>query len=47
MIFISRFEWDQTMATGEIIKAKLAWPWFTLTGTIVMVSTAWVVRALR
>lgn len=46
MIFVSRFEWDQTSSTGEIVKAKVAWPWFTLTGTIVTLATAWLVRWL-
>src|SRR5439155_27150592 len=27
MIFVSRFEWYQTTASGEIVKAHLAWPW--------------------
>jgi ACS family tartrate transporter-like MFS transporter len=38
MIFVSRFEWAQTTATGEAVKAKLAWPWFTLTGTAVTIA---------
>lgn len=46
MIFVSRFEWAQTTATGEAVKAKLAWPWFTLTGTAVTIGTAWLTRAV-
>lgn len=46
MIFVSRFEWSQVSATGEIEKVKLAWPWFTLTGTMVTLGVAWVTRAL-
>jgi len=46
MIIISRLEWTQTTASGEAVKAKMAWPWFTLTGTIVTMATAWLVRAL-
>jgi len=46
MIIISRLEWTQTTASGEAVKAKMAWPWFTLTGTIVTLATAWLVRAL-
>jgi Na+/proline symporter len=46
MIFVSRFEWTQTSATGEVGKAKLAWPWFTLTGTLVTIGTAWLTRGI-
>lgn len=46
MIFISRFEWTQVTAGGEVERVKLAWPWFTLTGTMVTLGVAWVTRAL-
>ena len=46
MIFVSRFEWTQATAAGEVGKAKLAWPWFTLTGTIVTMGTAWLTRTI-
>ena len=40
MVLISRLEWlDQN---GNV--AKLAWPWYTLTGTGVMLGVAWLVR---
>ncbi|MEO8427454.1 MAG: hypothetical protein ABI651_10110 [Verrucomicrobiota bacterium] len=44
MIFVSRFEWAQITATGEAVKAKVAWPWFTLIGTIVTIGSAWLTR---
>jgi solute:Na+ symporter, SSS family len=46
MICLSRFEWTQATATGETVKASLAWPWFTLTGTMITVGTASLVRCL-
>ncbi len=46
MIFVSRFEWAQTSATGDVVKVKVAWPWFTLTGTIVTAVAAWLTRAI-
>lgn len=47
MVWISRLEWDQAGAAGEVVKAKVAWPWFTLTGTIVTLAVAYGVRALQ
>jgi SSS family transporter len=44
MICISRLEWTKTTPNGEVVKASMAWPWFTLTGTIVTLGTAWLVR---
>lgn len=46
MIFVSRFEWTATAAKGATVKLRVAWPWFTLTGTMVTLGTAWVTRAL-
>lgn len=46
MILISRLEWPQVGANGVKVMAKVAWPWFTLIGTIVTLSTAWLVRAV-
>ena len=46
MIFVSRFEWKATPATGAAVKVKVAWPWFTLIGTMVTLGTACVTRAL-
>src|SRR5438094_2622264 len=34
MIFVSRFEWKATPATGAAGKVKVAWPWFTLIGAM-------------
>jgi SSS family transporter len=45
MVWLSQFEWAQTSATGEVTRVKLAWPWFTLIGTLITLGTAWVVRA--
>lgn len=44
MIFLSRLQWVQSNAAGELVKVKLAWPWYTLTGTIITLSVAWLVR---
>ena len=46
MIFVSRFEWAQITATGEVVRAKVAWPWFTLIGTIVTICSAWLTRSI-
>jgi SSS family solute:Na+ symporter len=46
MVVISQLEWTQPAATGDDVKVTLAWPWFTLTGTIITVATAWLVRAV-
>lgn len=46
MIFVSRYEWTQTTASGEILKVKVAWPWFTLVGTSITLVVAWLTRAL-
>ena len=44
MIFISQIEWTQTTPAGNTATVKLAWPWFTLTGTLITLGVAWVVR---
>jgi Na+/proline symporter len=44
MIFISQLEWTQTTPAGNTATVKLAWPWFTLTGTVITLGVAWVVR---
>jgi solute:Na+ symporter, SSS family len=41
MIFISRFEWTETIA-GAPVKHKIHWPWYTLIGTAVTIAVAWV-----
>jgi solute:Na+ symporter, SSS family len=46
MVFLSRLEWTQTNASGELAKVKLAWPWFTLIGTTITLTVAWIVRLL-
>ena len=46
MIFISRFSWTEPTLAGEVVTRKMAWPWFTLTGTCVTVGVAWLTRAL-
>jgi SSS family solute:Na+ symporter len=43
MLWISNIEWS-TLENGKIVSAKMAWPWFTLIGTSVCVSTALLVR---
>jgi solute:Na+ symporter, SSS family len=42
MIFVSRLEW----AAGDMPTAKIAWPWYTLIGTMVTLSVAWLARAV-
>jgi solute:Na+ symporter, SSS family len=44
MIVLSRLQWTQLNPAGESVKVKLAWPWFTLTGTLITVSVAALVR---
>lgn len=46
MIGISQFEWTQIGADGKPAIVRLAWPWFTLTGTLITLGTAWLVRAV-
>lgn len=46
MIWLSQLEWPSAAAHGQAATSRLAWPWFTLTGTLVTVGTAWLVRRL-
>jgi hypothetical protein len=46
MIAISRLEWTGSGPSGEAVKVKMAWPWFTLTGTILTLTAAWLTRGL-
>jgi Na+/proline symporter len=43
MIGVSRFEWDGVV-NGTAAKLKVAWPWYTLIGTVVTLAVAWVAR---
>jgi Na+/proline symporter len=43
MIGVSQLEWTQ-FVDGKEIKAKVFWPWFTLIGTVVTLSVAWLTR---
>jgi Na+/proline symporter len=45
MIFVSRFEWVVSQAP-TLQTAKIAWPWYTLIGTIVCIALAWITRAI-
>ena len=45
MIAISRFEWVVSQAP-TVQTAKVAWPWYTLIGTIICVGLAWVTRSI-
>jgi Na+/proline symporter len=45
MIVLSRVEWMSVSASGEAVNVRLAWPWFTLTGTLVTLGVAWLTRA--
>lgn len=44
MVWISQLRWTVTAPDGSVSQAGLAWPWFTLTGTLIAVGTAWVLR---
>lgn len=45
MIFLSRLEWV-TSNVPTVQTAKIAWPWYTLIGTSITLSLAWVTRAV-
>jgi SSS family transporter len=45
MIFISRIEWVVSQAP-MLETAKIAWPWYTMIGTIICVTLAWMTRAV-
>ena len=45
MIFVSRFEWVVSQAP-VLQTAKIAWPWYTLIGSVICVALAWGTRAL-
>jgi len=43
MIGVSQFSWETTVA-GKSVTHKVFWPWFTLIGTVVTLSVAWLVN---
>lgn len=43
MIFVSRFEWAVAQAPA-VEMAKVAWPWYTLIGTIITLALAYLTR---
>lgn len=45
MIFVSQIEWVVSRAP-ELQTTKIAWPWYTLIGTVTCVALAWITRAL-
>lgn len=45
MIFVSRLEWVVSQAPA-LQTAKIAWPWYTMIGTIICVGVAWLTRML-
>lgn len=45
MIFVSRYEWPVAQAPA-VQTAKVAWPWYTLIGTLVTLGLAWVTRLI-
>lgn len=47
MLFVSQIEWTQLSPSGEPVTAKVAWPWYTLIGTLVTLGTAWITRAFQ
>jgi Na+/proline symporter len=44
MVLITRLEWETQTPAGLVVKTKLAWPWYALTGTLVTLATAWMIR---
>ena len=46
MLFASQFSWTERSASGQLEKVKIAWPWFTLMGTMVTVLVARLASAL-
>ena len=45
MIVVSRHEWT-ALVNGAEVKLKVAWPWFTLIGTVVTLGISWLVSLL-
>jgi solute:Na+ symporter, SSS family len=45
MIALSQFSWTTEVA-GEKVEHKVFWPWFTLIGTMLTLTVAWVVNLL-
>ncbi len=45
MLWLSQFSWSQITPAGKMADVKVAWPWFTLAGTIVTMGVAAIVRA--
>ncbi len=46
MVGISFYRWPQVNAAGQVIEAKVEWPWLTLIGTTVTIGVAALVRSL-
>ncbi|MBN2508606.1 MAG: sodium/solute symporter [Verrucomicrobia bacterium] len=46
MIGISQLEWTRISEAGEPIRASVGWPWYTLIGTLVTLTMAWLTRSL-
>jgi SSS family solute:Na+ symporter len=44
MIAVMRWEWTAVSPAGQVVKAKVYFPWFTLIGTLVTVGVATVAR---
>ena len=44
MLIVSQTEWAQKSTTGDTLSVKMAWPWFTLTGTVITLAIASIVR---
>ena len=45
MLGISQHEWT-ALVDGQQVRHKVAWPWFTLLGTLVTLGTAWLMARL-
>jgi hypothetical protein len=43
MIWVSRFEWVISNAPA-LVTGKIAWPWYTLIGTLITLGLAWLTR---
>ncbi len=46
MLYLSQFRWTLTAPSGVTSQVGVAWPWFTLIGTVVCLGTTWVARLL-
>ena len=47
MVAVSQIKWHAGIGRdGKPLMASIAWPWFTLIGTVAALSIAWLTRAV-